>query len=267
MYSNVHQMLNHSMGMSTVQGINHLVYNAIPDYLQNDTVGDNVIKNLFKQFPRITGESETIRHIIETLITQYDGKLTERQFRNSLVSCCQGKFRDNVSNAFRNRDLNSAIRHIILSYSNLISIAEKQNAFQNYFLDKSKLRDSLRELLKLAEDCFSDLPQEEVIDKAVAQTLRILPIPARNIITQKLTNMKEVRKLDPFGKPMEWNDFVDLVIQEYKPFEQKKQGDDKKRVKKVTSAEAAERKQKRDKPQVYVFFRYFMGKTRDSNFN
>ena len=244
MYSNIHQMLKHSMGMSNVQGVNHLVYNAIPEYLANDTLVDNVIKNLFKQFPRVTGESETIRHIIEALITQYDGKLSEKQFRNSVISCCQGKFRDTVSNCFRNQDLNSAIRHIVLSYSNVISKAEKLKLFQNYFLDKSKLRESLRELLKLAEDCYSDFSHEQVVEKAIAQTLRILPIPVRNILTKKLTNMNEVRKLSPFSKPLEWNDFVDLVIQTMNaPFEPKKQEDGKNHVKNVKAGEAAEQQQ------------------------
>ena len=239
MFSHLNRMVAHSMGLSSVEGIEKYTFDALPEHKGNETTADNASKNMLKEFSKINKEGETVRHLLQALISRYNKKLTAQQFIEVVVTCCSGKFKDLIRNAFKGRDLNKAIKHILLAYGNIETPAEKLTAFQRLRLDYKNLRSSLQSVLDAATDCFCDTYEEQaIVDKAIEHSLKNLPDHVKSKVNETRTTLAEAKRKNPNTELMDYRQFIRLVEKEMRSYDPKAIAQERKNVRQIKANEA-----------------------------
>ena len=217
--SDMANMLKDSLGISSIDGIDHLTFYPIPEAEASETVATNARKDVQKECSKVSGSGENLRYLIEALVTRYNGKLSESQFKDAVISGCTGAFKDTIKNAFRKNDLNKAIKFIVKMYGNVQTPDEKITAFYRLKVDPKNYGASLRKIMEAALNCWPYEDENQITDRAIAQAFSHLPDYITKPISKIRIKIDSARKNNDEIEPLDYNQFMDLVQQYVKESE------------------------------------------------
>jgi hypothetical protein len=166
-----------------------------------------VMKALRPQFGRLKEASESLRIVIETIITNYNGRLTALEVSGIVTNMCDGTFRNSIANCFAyHTDLNEALVEIVRNYAKEQPRRERLDKFQNCKLDMRCLRTSAQDLYDLAVDAHKNTKatKEQITTMAIQHTMSFFSLALRrqmNSYNEKFDFM--------YGRKIDWPTFID----------------------------------------------------------
>ena len=205
------------------RGVEHFEFNAIPENSRDFALGETALKNILKIHSRISKPGEDLRHVFDSLIDKYDGRLSASQFKDIVISICTGDFKNKIKNAFRGKSLNRAIKSILKLYGNVQTASEKESYFLDLRVDRKNLRPSLIKILEAAYEAYPNMDEYEVAEEAMKRAICSLPEKVKTVLNEIRHELKYENALNPEIESLDFEQFMDLVErhmheQEGKPF-------------------------------------------------
>ena len=205
------EMLPHLMDLAPMDNLDEYAFVALPENLGNDTYAREARRDLQRSF-KVSNDGPYIREVIFTVISRYNGKLTEKQFKDVVLGVCVGPYIDTISNVFRNNDLNKAIKYIVRLHGCLPSSVDKITNFTKLKVDQKNPTESMKKIMCAAVDCFNDETMETTTVKAIQQCLTHLPENVVRTVVQKMVAIEKARENNPRIQPLDFFAFMDLVL-------------------------------------------------------
>ena len=193
------------------RGVEHFEFKDIPEDAKDFALGETALKNILKIHSRISKPGEDLRHVFESLIDKYDGRLTASQFKDIVTSICTGEFKNKIRNAFRGKSLDRAIKSILKLYGNVQTPSEKESYFLDLKVDRKNLRPSLIKILEAAYEAYPDMDEYGVAEEAMKRAICSLPEKVKIALNEIRHELKEENALNPEIEKLSFEQFMDLV--------------------------------------------------------
>ena len=211
--SEIASLIPLTYGLEEPDSFQTFIFHAIPESEADFALEDSALKTMLKTHFRIENEGDQIRHLIQDLIQKYTGRLTASQFKNIVISMCKGSFRDLARNALKDEQLNRAISTLLRMYGNIKSENVKISIFFNSKVDHKNLKASLIRIWEAAMEAYPELNKFEIVNKAINQAIRFLPLHVQNAVLRVQNKLKERHEINPKVPLLDYHQFIDLVEQ------------------------------------------------------
>lgn len=209
--SEVSKMLPLAMGLVPHKPRKSYVFTVVPEASKIVSLGAVVRKELRKEFSKVSDSCNTLRLIIGTIHSRYNGELSASQLKDAIISMCQGEFRDTISGYLDRMEINEAIDSIIQLYCDSMDISQKSAEFSKSRIDFRNPVKSLKQILELAFDCFPTCSLTEVTNIAMGQALAHLPSHVIEAVSDSKARLSELRAINPSVPQMSYPAFIDIV--------------------------------------------------------
>ena len=193
------------------RGVEHFEFNAIPENSRDFALGETALKNILKIHSRISKPGEDLRHVFDSLIDKYDGRLSASQFKDIVISICTGDFKNKIKNAFRGKSLNRAIKSILKLYGNVQTASEKESYFLDLRVDRKNLRPSLIKILEAAYEAYPNMDEYEVAEEAMKRAICSLPEKVKTALNEIRHELKDENAMNPEIEKLDYEQFMELV--------------------------------------------------------
>ena len=193
------------------RGVEQFEFKDIPESAKDPALGETALKTILKIHRGISKPGEDLRHVFESLIDKYDGRLTASQFKDVVTSICTGDFKNKIRNAFRGKSLDRAIKSILKMYGNVQTPSEKESYFLDLKVDRKNLRPSLIKILEAAYEAYPDMDEYGVAEEAMKRAICSLPEKVKIVLNEIRHELKDENASNPEIEKLDFEQFMDLV--------------------------------------------------------
>ena len=209
--SAVAEYLPELIGLSPTIDKEDYIFNELPEYDKSDLSLSSVRKDLLREFGRIQGSNESMRHLIQAIRTRYDNRLTKSEVCDLLVALAEGKLKDSIFNLFRTNNVSEAFYALLAMYGKTKSMTDKNVLFSKTRVDLKNLVPSLHKIYEAAQACNLNASENEITNLAMTHALGQLPDLVVQKTHERLTKISKLKQFDDSIPTMNYFHWVDFV--------------------------------------------------------
>ena len=203
------------IGLSPTIEKENYIFNELPEFDKSDLSLSSVRKDLLREFGRIQGSNESMRHLIQAIRSRYDNRLKKSEVCDLLVTLAEGKLKDSISNLFRTRNVSEAFYALLSIYGKTKSMTDKNILFSKTRVDLKNLVPSLHKIYEAAQACNLNASEDELTNLAMTHALGQLPELVVHKTHERLSKISKLKQFDnsiPMMSYFHWVDFVDETL-------------------------------------------------------
>ena len=208
--SAVAKVLPEIMGLYT----NHEAENCVIETLdesENDLIFLQALKHLQCEFPqKISGPSRNLFHLVRTLVENYNNKLSPRQIKSLIISCCSPEFKDLIYRFFpANINVNEALQTIVSIYGKTPRTSKLFSKLYNIRFNWKKPESSLKAVFNQIALCYPDADLEKLTEMSIQHSMAILPGQITQAVIPKILSIKKL--LSSQTQNMTYHHFLEII--------------------------------------------------------